>query len=244
MSHLRKSGSSHGSLHERKAQSTSACQRLSLSRKPPDAKASRARRISAMPDLLGEKMRRDQHQPAHAVILHAAGIDGGDRGAVAVAEQKTALKADCREHARQHFAGLLMHEGGRARQFAGTRLAVAGARIDKHAGAGRRRDLIGKRSPQADAAEALVQHHDGRRRVGPRPDHAVFEPQRRQIEKALVGKRHGCNPACSPSSCVTTPQKLGKALLHGVARRVDLGFGAGIVGAARFEDRDQIGHRL
>jgi hypothetical protein len=28
-----------------------------------------------------------------------------------------------------------------------------------------------------------VQHHDGRRRIGPRPDHAVFEPQRRKIEE-------------------------------------------------------------
>ena len=86
-------------------------------------------------------MRRDQDEPAHAMILHAAGIDRRDRRAVAVAEQEAAAKADGVEHARQHLAGFLVHEFGRARHRARRRAAVTGARIDEHAGAGRRGEL-------------------------------------------------------------------------------------------------------
>ena len=75
--------------------------------------------------------------------------------------------------------------------------------------------------------------------VGPRPDHAVFEPQRGKIEKAFVGKRHGGR---FPEPRRDDAQKLGKALLDGFAGGVDFGFGAGIVGAPRFQDRDQVGH--
>ena len=107
-----------------------------------------------------------------------------------MAEQEAALKTDRVEHARQHRAGFLVHERDRARQRPGFRLAVAGARIDEDAGAGRRGDRVRKTSPQADGAEALVQHDDGRRGVGARADHAVFEPQRIEVEKAFVGKRH------------------------------------------------------
>ena len=87
-----------------------------------------------------------------------------------------------------------------------------------------------------------MQHDDGRRRVGARPDHAVFEPERRQIEKAFVGKRHRASPLLAPSHGATTRNSFGKALLDGVARSVELGFGAGIIGAPRFEDRDKVGH--
>ena len=148
MSHLRNCGSSQGSLHERNAQSTSACQRLSLSRKFPAGESLAGADDLGEAHVLGEEMRRDQHEAAHAVILHAARIDRRDRGAVAVAEQKAALKTDRVEHARQHIAGFLVHEARRARQLARARLAVAGARIDEHAGAGRRRDLV-RKSPHS-----------------------------------------------------------------------------------------------
>ena len=69
-----------------------------------DSNDFRARAISAEADFLGEEMRRDQHEAAHAMILHAAGIYRRDRGAVAVAEQEAALKSDGVEHARQHVA--------------------------------------------------------------------------------------------------------------------------------------------
>ena len=190
ISHLRKSGCSHGSLHERNAQSTSACQRLSFSRSVP---ASNARvRAFDLGDahVLDEEMRRDEHQPAHAMILHGTGVDRRDRGAVAVAEQKAALKADRVEHARQHRAGFLVHERDRARHRTWARRAVTGARIDEDAGAGRLSDGVRKTSPQADGAETFVQHDDGRRRIGPRADHAVFEPQRLEVEKTFVGERH------------------------------------------------------
>jgi hypothetical protein len=100
-------------------------------------------------------------------------------------------------------------------------------RINKHSGACRRRDPVGECAPQADAAESFVQHHDGRRRIRARPDHAVFEPHRAEIEKAVVGKRHGCTLRnSSPPSlghrqnlhprCYDAQQR-GKALLDGRA---------------------------
>ena len=61
---------------------------------------------------------------------------------------------------------------------------------EKHVGAGRFGDGVGKTSPQADGAKTFVQHDDGRRGVRARADHAVFEPQRIEIEKAFVGERH------------------------------------------------------
>src|SRR5208282_4974927 len=84
-----------------------------------------------------------------------------------------------------------------ARQFSRTQLAVAGARIDEYAGAGGGGDLFGERTPQGDAAEALVQHHHGRGLIGPRTDHAVFEPHRAELEEACVRERHGfVFPSC------------------------------------------------
>ena len=84
-----------------------------------------------------------------------------------------------------------------------------------------------------------MQHDDGRRRIGPRPDHAVFEPQRGKIEKAFVGKRHG---GLCPSNGVTMRKSLAKLLVHGFARGIEFGFGAGIVGAPGVQDRDEVGH--
>ena len=46
-----------------------------------------------------EEMRRDQHEPAHAMILHAAGVDGRDGRAVAVAEQDAARESRSRRAA-------------------------------------------------------------------------------------------------------------------------------------------------
>ena len=86
-----------------------------------------------------------------------------------------------------------------------------------------------------------MQHHDGRRRIGPRSDHAVFEPQRSRSRKPVVGERHALASRCVQQGR-HDPQQLGKALLQRIARGVDLGLGAGIVGAARFEDRHEVRH--
>ena len=128
----------------------------------------------------------------------------------------------------------------RPRQRCRARIAVAGARIDEHAGAGRRGKLLRECAPQADAAEPLVQHHDGRRRIGPRPDHAVFEPH--AAARSRKPSSGSVMAAARPMNGVTMLQKLGKALLDGIARSVDFGFGARIVGAARFEDGHEVGH--
>ena len=90
-------------------------------------------------------------------------------------EQQPAAKADCVEQFWQHVERLDVHVVERARQFHRRRGAVAGARIDEHAGAGRGLQFFGKVAPQAGGAEAFVQHHDGRRLLGRRADHAVFE---------------------------------------------------------------------
>ena len=59
--------------------------------------------------ILGEEMRRDQHQAADAVILMAAGIDRRNRGAVAVADQQPAPEADGVEQLRQRLARFVVH---------------------------------------------------------------------------------------------------------------------------------------
>ena len=82
--------------------------------------------VEGVPDLpdridrhiLDDEMRRHQHQPAHAMVLHAAAVDRGDRGAVAVADQQSLTEADRVEQARQNLLRLDMHEIERAGQLA------------------------------------------------------------------------------------------------------------------------------
>ena len=135
-------------------------------------------------------MRRDQRQPADAMILMTAGIDRGNRGAVAVADQQPALEADGIEQGRQRFARLVVHVSERARQRDRARLAVAGARIDENATPRRVAKPVGKIAPQADAAEPLVQQNQRRRLVRPRPDHAVFQALRAEREEAGIREGH------------------------------------------------------
>ena len=97
-------------------------------------------------------MRRDHRQCAHAVILDTTGIDRRNRGAVGMAEQNTATKADGGEQFRQHLERLDMHVVERARQRHARGRAIAGARIDEHAGAGGRLQLVGKIAPQPGRA--------------------------------------------------------------------------------------------
>ena len=92
-----------------------------------------------------------------------------------MAEQKAAAKADLVEQFRQHVERLDMHVVERARQFRRRRMAVTGARIGEHAGAGRGLKFFGKVAPQSGRSEAFMQHHDDRRILGRRADHAVFE---------------------------------------------------------------------
>jgi len=68
-------------------------------------------------DVLDDEMRRHQHQTADAVILMRPGIDRGDRGAIAVAEQQPAPEADGIEQGGQNHARLVVHVGHGARQL-------------------------------------------------------------------------------------------------------------------------------
>ena len=143
--------------------------RASFARNGPASKAVLGAGDLGKAHVLGEEMRRDQHQTADAMILDGAGIDRGNRGAVAVPEQQTAAEIDGGEHAREHIARLLVHEGDRARQLRRRRAAIARARIGEHAGAGRRGKPAGKAPPHVHAAQALMQQHEGRRGSGGGP---------------------------------------------------------------------------
>src|SRR5580692_719808 len=97
---------------------------------------------------LDDEMRRDQHDTTDAVIASTAGIDRSDRGAVGMAEQHAALKADGVEQRRQHVERLAAHIVERSRQRDWRRGAVAGARIDEYAHSGGRLQGLRKISPQ------------------------------------------------------------------------------------------------
>src|SRR5579862_1087418 len=66
-----------------------------IAQRPSNERVTRAADLRES-HLFDEKVRREQHQAAHPVILHRARIYGGDGGAVAVAEQDTALETDSR----------------------------------------------------------------------------------------------------------------------------------------------------
>jgi hypothetical protein len=125
------------------------------------------------------------------VILHAAGIDRSDRGAVGMADEDAAPEADLIKQFRQHVQRLAMHVVDRPRQRDGSRVAIAGARIDEDTGARRLLKFVGKVAPQRGGAEAFMQHDEGRRFLGCRTDHAVFEIAVADAEEA--GRREGHN---------------------------------------------------
>src|ERR1700726_3691180 len=60
-------------------------------------------------NILHDKMRRDHRNRAHAVVLNAAGIDRGDRGAIGMPKQQATAKADPVEHFRQDIEGFDVH---------------------------------------------------------------------------------------------------------------------------------------
>ena len=129
-----------------------------------------------------------------------------------MAEQKAAAKADGVEHARQHLAAppRRMKSSGRG-NCPGLDCAVAGARIDEHAGAGRRRELLGKVAPQADAAEPLVQHArwSAPRRAAARSCgiRAAAARDRESRHRRASRRRSSAGRAVAPSHGVTMPQQ-------------------------------------
>ena len=135
-------------------------------------------------------MRRDEHEAAHAMILDIARVDRRDRGAIGMPEKEATAKADPLQELREHVERLVMHVAQLARQLDGARCAIAGARIGKDAGSGRRRQRIGEIAPEADRAQALMKHDDGRglARIG--ADMAIFETALTDIEHAGSFKRH------------------------------------------------------
>src|SRR5438034_2122778 len=119
------------------------------------------------------------------MILHAPGVDRGNRGSIAVPDKKPAAQADRVEHAGKHVQRLLV---------AGE-IAASGAGVDENARAGRCGELLSKAAPACNAAEPLVQQYEGRRRVGARSNHAVFKPHLAKLKMAVVGEHHRAPPA-------------------------------------------------
>src|SRR4051812_619689 len=151
-------------------------------------------------DVLDDEMRRDQHEAVQAMILMRAGIDRRDRGAVGMAEQQAAPEADRVEDLRQHVQGLALHVVERARQRDRARLAIACTRIGKDAGGGCLLQLFREVTPEADGAEAFVQHDDGGCIGGLRRQPFVFEAGVADAEEAGGSESHFfVRP--SPSSC-------------------------------------------
>ena len=120
-------------------------------------------------NIFHEKMRRDQHETARAKVLAAAGVNGGDRSAVAVADENRLAHARLVEHRGQDFAGLPVHIGEGPRQRDRIGLAVARSRIGQHPVAGALGKRLRELLPHRDRAEPLVQQHQGGRLFRRRP---------------------------------------------------------------------------
>jgi hypothetical protein len=135
-------------------------------------------------NIFHDEMRRDHHDTLHAMVLHAAGIDRGDRSAVGMAEQETAAETYGVEQRRQNFERFDMHIVERTRQRHRTRRAIARARIDENAAAGRGLKPIRKIAPQRGRPQTFMQHDDRGRIRRRRTDHAVFEIGRADVEGA------------------------------------------------------------
>ena len=80
------------------------------------------------------------------------------------------------EDGGQAEAGLARHVVDRPGQVDGIGAAVAGARIDEDAEAGRLGQSFRKVAPQRDASQALMQEDERRRRLGRRTERRRLEP--------------------------------------------------------------------
>src|SRR5665647_2024384 len=111
---------------------------------------------------LNAKMRCHQNDTTHARICNISDIGGGHRSAVAVTEQKPPTKSDRFEDFRQDVERVTLHIIDRKGRHNRRRCAVAGARIDKYAGASLFENTTREFAPRADGAKSFVQHDDRR----------------------------------------------------------------------------------
>src|SRR6185312_3499338 len=165
-------------------------------------------------------MRRDQHDSAEAMILMGAGIDRGDGRAIAVTDQYTAPEIDCIEQRRHDGPRFIVHVGQWSGKIDRRRSAVARARINEDAAAGRPLQPVREVAPQVDAAETLVQQHQRRRDIRPRPDHPVFKTLGADGEEAGICKRHDkryCS-ALSLKRWILPVAVFGKSFLNSIQR--------------------------
>ena len=110
--------------------------------------------------ILDEEMRREQADAAQAAIGEGAGVDGGDRCAVGMADEQPFAKADGVEQFRQGLFRFALHVVQRPGQGRRARLAVTGARIGEDSEPRGLSQPFGKIEPQAGAAKTLVQKND------------------------------------------------------------------------------------
>ena len=111
--------------------------------------------------VLHHHMGGHEHQAGDRVP--GAGVEQGDRGAVAVPDEHRSPDAEVGEQCRQHLVGLGVHVRDRSRPAHRVAAAVAVAGVDDRRRRSRGRpDLVGERAPQVDRTEPLVEEHQRR----------------------------------------------------------------------------------
>ncbi len=83
-----------------------------------------------------------------------------------------------------------------------------------------------------------MQHDDGWRSFGTRPDHAVFKLLRTEIEHALICELRHLSPLLHRF------RQIAAALFDRLTGRIKLGFRLRIIRRTRVENGREIGHRL
>jgi hypothetical protein len=182
MSQSRKAGSSQMRFQPQKAPSTLAPWWRSSRRLQLAALIGLARRGNAGDrHVLDEEVRRHQHQPAQTGVRLLSGIDGGDRGAIAVADEDEFFEPGGLEDRRQPAARLVVHVADGPWRGRGRGAAIAASRPGEYGAPGRGWQPLGKIAPHGDAAEALVQQHEPGLAL-PRPP-PVFQLCPAEVEK-------------------------------------------------------------
>jgi hypothetical protein len=99
-------------------------------------------------EVFDEDVRCLEDQAAHG--MGGAGVEEGDRGAIAVAKEDGGVHAERGEHAGEHVERLVMHEIDGARARVGGGGAMAQAAIDERSEARVVGHVLGKFLPGAD----------------------------------------------------------------------------------------------
>ena len=139
--------------------------------------------------VLDEHVRSEQNEAGDRATC--AGEQQGDRSTIAVADQHRALDPQALEELRQDGVGFVVHVVDQARLVDHRTRPVTVARVDDH-----RRPtclashVVGKRAPEVDRAESLVEEHQRRVPFGARPGGFDADVQLASPDVHQLGRRH------------------------------------------------------